>query len=1066
MNSIKFIPTEVQPEFVDDRLHLNGSTFTLDGDEFQIDGNPFFVNQTPNWGNKETQVQTIGKHTNIASDELFSTETGEDKVKWRFDEEYFCIQHKNRLFIFNEDGDLYSKHEHPIANTICWYKHRVMTVQRRRNRLYCVFVEPNGLEHGSFIIPYTDYTVADMQVNEDQTIVFMEIKSMNSSDRLLLIWICMNSEWYISNTVHLSSIKWHVVENSINFTSKSRSLSFELLLSVVASHAQIGVINGKSVMFTNTKLGCIPPPYCHSIIEYDEEIVGCCLDESVLYAVSRSHLYIKNTNYLNGFNTPVKYDRKIPLPAALFIASIFALDDKYFVSAIDDELKPILIHYDNGFSLIQHPWCVDVCFNIECSLISTEVVLFSSQKSVCNIPFKPVKAICYGSVYYILSSDGILYSFVRDFKKITSKVSSFILYKHFLVCSTTTDDLVIYDTSNIKSSYTRPIEHGSTIIDCHDDLLLVQLPRGNLESFSPRPFVISSIYSFIADKNLDAAVELSREHRIDFNLFFDINIFDISITASLIVDQCTPDRINLISTSLNSKNCLKELYLEESNFLGFSGVIAKNKVKKVLAAIRNALATKNTVDYVKWPLGDLQSLLTAYVRDDSNIEKGLLIIHSTMSDHQLALSLLQYCIFLTSKTVLFSKAYETYDLVFVQFVARHCGIDPQEYLPFIEELKELSVEEQKYRIDVQIEEFGRATTHLLESKKDYHSMIIKHVVHYSSFKHPIKYMIDFNRNHSCWIDIWSLYGEYLQEKRHSLPAGICYYMSKNYKKAMEAFAEHKYYISSALCSQDSSEDLLDILEIFEDYQGIFQVMSLLRMDSNDASVFNDFDPFLTFYLTENNKMMFTKLQILEAEISSYSLKLNTMVADIDTCRQLMETKLDLLENENEFMDFDDVGSMGSQDTNRSTLLSQVTGLSRLTFKTGKTGKSKRKSEKKKQSGRRKGTIYEEVYIINEFIKLVNIFNDKLVEYQQFHCQLFLASLFKEAMGFYTCVYNCYQLIYDSKKFFDYSLFSKQMTILGRSNAVTKQDLSEYAASVCKPLDFPKIAPKPVWLHFQ
>ena len=1068
MNSIKWIPTAVQSQPIDDRLELRGDSFILDGEEIPIESDASFKFQTPNWGNKATQVQTIGKHTNVINDKLMDVELNSSCANWRYDEEYFAIQHKGQLFIYNEDGELYSKHEHQIANIICWYKHRVMTIQRRRKKLWCVFVEPNGLEHGTFAIPYENSVVVKMATNEDQTTVMMEILDLTSQNRILLLWICMNAEWYISNAIHLDvDTQWYITENSVNFNSKMISTAFQPIFKVISTDAQIAVIQGKSILFTNLNNGCIPPPYCHLKIECDEEIIDCCFSNHQVFAISHSKLFIKNISDAKGFNKHSKYDNFLDLPSNIFIGSIFAHNNQIVISSINSKFDSELYIFNDEFSVYKHDYCVDVCTNNEVLvLFSSNISLFNDFIHLAKIPFSPVKVLYHNNNYFFLSTENTLHLFNKDFTTISSKVSSFTIYNSFLVVTLLTDDLCIYDLNNLDLSYSRPIEHGSIIISCHLDALFVQLPRGNLESFSPRPFIIHSILQYIKSDDLYNAVELSRQHRIDFNLLFDIQISPISKLSELIVKQCTPERINLILTSLNDVNCINTLYKDESELLQLKSTKIHHKQRQICSAIRDALIGVNSSDYLTWSSEHLQSLLTATIRDTANTNKGLMIIHAIMTNQQLALQLLKYCIFLTDKQVLFKMAYESYDLEFVEFVGRHCGVDPNEYLPFLGELKQLPENEQHYKIDIHIEEYGRAAIHLFV--KNEMKPIIDHVTHYQSFKKPIKHMINNNlQSHPCWDPLWTLYGDYLTNKRHAIPAAICYAMAKD-NKASEVFVEQKYYLEGVVTLNGSDlSGLYELLDILEDPQGIYQILTISRTTASDAPLLDNVDPFLTFHLTGNTTGMDAKLELIKQEIQQYETKIKTLKTDITRCRTEMESKLDQLEKDDAMVyEFDDVGSVGSVVTSRSTLVSQVTGLSRITFKTGKTSKSKKKSDRKQQGGRRKGTIYEEVYLINEFSKLLGIFNAKLVDYKQFHTQLYLVHHFKEGIEFYGAVYDLYKVFYDAVNIFETSLFNKQMTILGRSNAVTKQDLAEYAASASQPMEFPGLASKPVWLHFQ
>ena len=71
----------------------------------------------------------------------------------------------------------------------------------------------------------------------------------------------------------------------------------------------------------------------------------------------------------------------------------------------------------------------------------------------------------------------------------------------------------------------RRVERGSRIVTVvpHDTHLVLQMPRGNLETISPRALVLSCVRRHLDGAEFKSAFVLMRKHRINMNLIYDHN---------------------------------------------------------------------------------------------------------------------------------------------------------------------------------------------------------------------------------------------------------------------------------------------------------------------------------------------------------------------------------------------------------------------------------------------------------------------------------------------------------------------------------------------------------------
>ena len=71
----------------------------------------------------------------------------------------------------------------------------------------------------------------------------------------------------------------------------------------------------------------------------------------------------------------------------------------------------------------------------------------------------------------------------------------------------------------------RRVERGSRIVTVvpHDTRLIFQMPRGNLETISPRALVLSCVRRHLDRVEFKNALVLMRKHRINMNFIYDHN---------------------------------------------------------------------------------------------------------------------------------------------------------------------------------------------------------------------------------------------------------------------------------------------------------------------------------------------------------------------------------------------------------------------------------------------------------------------------------------------------------------------------------------------------------------
>lgn len=130
--------------------------------------------------------------------------------------------------------------------------------------------------------------------------------------------------------------------------------------------------------------------------------------------------------------------------------------------------------------------------------------------------------------------------------------------------------------------------------------VILQLPRGNLETIRPRPLTILSATELIQERNYLTAFDLLRKERINLNVICDLDPLKfIDDLNEFIVQIKDSSWISLFITELEDKNYLNTVYA--SQFQQYKVKELENKVSTVCSHLMNTL-NKLDVDKYAFPL--------------------------------------------------------------------------------------------------------------------------------------------------------------------------------------------------------------------------------------------------------------------------------------------------------------------------------------------------------------------------------------------------------------------------------------------------------------------------------
>ena len=282
----------------------------------------------------------------------------------------------------------------------------------------------------------------------------------------------------------------------------------------------------------------------------------------------------------------------------------------------------------------------------------------------------------------------------------------------------------------------RSIERGARIVAMFPTkpTIVIQLPRGNLESISPRACLLPFIMTRIQTGDFLPALDMMRRQRVDMNLIvdFDPTGFLDGGGAERFVEQIEKiDNINLFLSSLVDVDTTLWKYPVPSWIRASAtpNQRMESKINLVCRKMRQVMLDAEKEGHtscgrcIKYGHFLLPVISTFAKENPSKLEEALLLIVSSGSANQQkeTVSLLservqssiQYLAFLADYELIFNTAIGMYDFDLAKAVARHSQMDPKVYLPMLKHWREMPEPTARFEVDVKLNRFESALRHLV-----------------------------------------------------------------------------------------------------------------------------------------------------------------------------------------------------------------------------------------------------------------------------------------------------------------------------------------------------------------
>ncbi|EGD93877.1 IKI3 family protein [Trichophyton tonsurans CBS 112818] len=625
-------------------------------------------------------------------------------------------------------------------------------------------------------------------------------------------------------------------------------------------------------------------------------------------------------------------------------------------------------------------------------------------------------------ILFTLSRSGALYANKRLLAK---SVTSFLLTSAHLIYTTAqhllkfvhiakVDDLEIPGDTPEEDERCRSIERGAKLVTAMPSKLglTLQMPRGNIETIYPRAFVLAGIRGYIENKKYKSAYLVCRAQMVDMNILYDYMPEQFLDNIPLFLDQVK--RVEFIDEFLSRlrqtiyKDTLKlsqPTEVSRGNAPGsdqapatsFGKNKAENKVNKICDAFIAVLS--NRIDT------NLQNLVTSHVcKSPPDLDAGLSLVAKLRERNaEQAEEAVEHMCFLTDAHQLFNYALGLYDLELTLMVAQQAQRDPREYLPFLQKLHGISELQRKYEIDNHLGRFSKAlkTLHALGSYDDLKLYTIKHGL-YKDALELYKYQPELLR------DMTQLHADYLYDQSNYKEAAIAYESLGMFEPAYESYKLAHMWRESLYCAAlvpvsetnmnelatslastltDESKDYVSAARIQSDY--LHDIPTAARLLCK-GSQFGDACRLLVLHNHQDRVSEIVDHGLAEA--------MGTMTELLADCRSQLQAQVPRIQELRAKRAADPLGFYGGDPTGAGagdadipdnislapTDASTMAGRSLFTRYTGGSSTSRassrmRKREERRRAKGKKGTVYEEEYLVNSVRRLIEKVNSSIEE---------------------------------------------------------------------------------------
>ncbi|KAK6535140.1 hypothetical protein TWF694_001618 [Orbilia ellipsospora] len=995
---------------------------------------------------------------------LSVSDTGHARLSWRGDGKYVALSTiqsgKRRVIrVFGRSGELDGASE-PVdgmEGTLSWRPsgNLIASTRHLETEHEIIFFERNGLRHGGFPLRLQSvetkrHQVYDISWNIDSTILAVSLH-----DRVQL-WTTMNYHWYLKCEIHnekpdipffvhqAPKVSWHP-ENPLQLLVKANGHITELEFSWVvhlgatltpSDLGAVAVIDGANLKLTPFRYANVPPPMSLCSVALAANIIDVAFspsgDEIVLLSEKQIDLIKWDIRGSGRKATPQVHSAIIQLESTNHRQVCFFGTQKLIVLYGSSSLD---IYSQSGsswkfsshleatlsWSGVSNIKLSNDNSNILCQDLSGDTYIFNENLIAfdCKHLLQPSivddiynadedKRIIVG-----LSEHGRL--FAND-KTLLNGCTSFIVTGRHIIVTTIQNFLkfipITPGVENLRvspddaggSELCRIIERGGKLVTVIPSTfaVILQMPRGNLETIYPRALVLAGIRDAIDLKDYKTAFSFCRTHRVDLNLLYDHNPEQFLDSVDAFLEQVdSVQYVDLFLSQLKDEDVSKSMYeltLTDSMKTSdgeklYSAAEIPNKVNIICDAMLEGIQRRRTPS--------TQNLVTCYVsKKPADLDRGLLMISqmkkNASEDTDLAI---EHICFLADVNQLYEHALGIYDLELALLIAQQSQKDPREYLPFLQSIREMEPVRQNYFIDDFLGRYSKAASSLHMLGEQAFPELSEYTVKHQLYRHVIDLVKYDTEKRKILV---RLHAEYLTEISNYKEAGLSFEYLESWEKALDAYQkcgmwqEALYAAGMVPLSNEEIFELSGVLAESLMESKKFDIAARIHLDYREDIKEAVSSYCKGYYFQEAIRVIALKqvFQLLEEVVDPGLVDAFNITSELvtDFLGQIKSqtSRIKDLQDKKAIDPLSFYGASGEMDapdnvsvagTDASTAAGSI--FTRYTDKTSgtlgtsatrRTSKNKRREERKKARGK-KGSIYEEEYLVNSIGRLIARLNE-------------------------------------------------------------------------------------------
>ncbi|KAF1830666.1 IkappaB kinase complex, IKAP component [Decorospora gaudefroyi] len=993
-------------------------------------------------------------------------------ITWRGDGAYFAVtkveeERRRMIRVYSREGQLDSVSEpvDDLEGALSWRPsgNLIASTRRTKDKIEVVFFERNGLRHGQFDLRLTPEELAALTTpltlrwNSDSSIL-----AVSYPDKVQL-WTMSNYHYYLKQELPFPEIasqtvmcSWHSERPwavALSTPSALQVLEYTSTVSAgsVAPPNDFGMvasIDGSSLKLTPLRIANFPPPMSLHVLQLESKPIDIALShsENCLAVLSDNDLAV----YALDLNK-----RPIPKPAFRWRSDAvkhhsprhvaFVGNDQIWVLTDSwDENESQLWRTEGELLLPQGPIVEAESSSLLFSGVNNQTLYVQSQDGTIHqigtggteterppqtslvhkfptyAPEVQVVNVEGQTLAFGLTKSGVLYANERI---LVRNCTSFVATTAHLIFTTTqhllkfvhlaiAEELEVPADEPQKDERCRSIERGAKIVTVMPTTysVVLQMPRGNLETIYPRALVLAAIRRSIKAERYDEAFLACRNQRVDMNILHDHDPDRFLANLEKIVTQIKRvEHIDLLLAQLRNEDVSETMYketLKTKDLAGKPRLSQEQSANKVNRICDGFLAILEQSQYKN---AHLQNIITAHVsKTPPALETALgMIGRLQASSDPLTDKAAEHVCFLADVNQLYDTSLGLYNLELALLIAQQSQKDPREYLPHLQSLQDLPSTRRKFKIDDQLNRHTKALMHL----KDLQAF--DELQDYTQAHHLYPEALNLYQYDTAHLQqIMRLYAAHLSTTNSHKEAALAYSYLSDHASAWPCYRSTNLWreaLSSATLAGVSTDELTSLASSLA--EGLTESKDYLSASTVTLDYLCDLPSSARLlcrgaYFAEAIRIITSRGQaeLIEevvdtglversAEMTEFLAEMKLqLLAQVPRLRELRDKKAQdplafyegIMEGGADDANIPDNISLAPTDTTSGgtfmTRYTHATGTVNTTA-TRKTSKNKRREERKRARGK-KGTVYEEEYLTNSVERLIERINGMQEEIQR------------------------------------------------------------------------------------